>query len=70
MKDMANLMDYCELLAEEGRLAQEYLELAEKTENKKAKTDLRKLAKLSTDKMKILHAIVKDAPWNLELLDR
>ena len=58
-------MDYCELLAEEGRLAQEYLEMADTTENKKAKSDLKKLAKLSTDKMKILHAIVKNAPWNV-----
>lgn len=63
---MANLMDFCELLAEEGRLAQEYLKIAAESNNKKAKTDLKKLAKLSTDKMKILHAIVKDAPWNLE----
>ena len=62
---MATLMDYCELLAEEGRLAQEYLEMADKTENKKTKSDLKKLAKLSTDKMRILHAIVKTAPWNI-----
>lgn len=63
---MANLMDYCELLATEGRLAQEYADLAKKSNNSKAKKELKTLAQLSSQKMKILHAIIKNAPWNFE----
>lgn len=63
---MANLMDFCEALAMEGRLAQQYVEFLDETENKKAKQDLKKLVALSTQKMKILHAIIKEAPWNLK----
>ena len=63
---MANLMDFCEALAMEGRLAQQYVEFLDEAENKQAKRDIKKLVALSTQKMKILHGIVKDAPWNLK----
>lgn len=63
---MANLMDFCETLAMEGRLAQQYVEFLDETENKQARQDVKKLISLSTQKMKILHGLVKDAPWNLK----
>jgi|GEM_PF-6466227 len=63
---MPNLMDFCEALALEGRLAQNYDEFLEETENKQAQRNLKKLITLSAEKMKILHSIVKDAPWNLK----
>lgn len=63
---MANLMDFCEALAMEGRLAQQYVEFLDETENKQARQDVKKLISLSTQKMKILHGLVKNAPWNLK----
>ncbi len=62
---MANIMDFCEFLAEEGRLAQEYTELSKKIKSKEGRVQVKKLAELSVEKMKILHTIVKNAPWNI-----
>ncbi len=62
---MTNLMDFCELLAEEGRLAQEYTVMSKKIKSKEGRMQAKKLAELSIEKMKILHSIVKNAPWNI-----
>lgn len=63
---MASLMRFCQLLAEEGYQAQEYVEMLEQATNVKAKKDLKKIISLSKQKMRILHGIIKGAPWNFD----
>ena len=60
---MANLMDISEALAKEGRLAQEYERLKEEAVNEEFKLQLEELGKLSVEKMRILHKIIKEGSW-------
>lgn len=60
---MANLMDLSEALALEGRLAQKYVKYQEEAKNEEFKNDLVSLEKLSVEKMRILHKLIKNSPW-------
>ena len=60
---MTNIMDLCESLAKEGRLAQDYVQFDKKARNEDFKKELKELKKLSVEKMRILHKIIKEGPW-------
>lgn len=64
---MANLMDFCECLAKEGRLAQDYVKFIDESKNEESIKRLKQLEKLSIEQMKILHGIIVDYPWVLEV---
>lgn len=64
---MANLMDFCECLATEGRLAQNYVKYIDESKNEDSIKRLKQLEKLSLEQMKILHGIIVDYPWILEV---
>lgn len=63
---MANIMDLCESLAQEGRLAQKYTNYKKETKDKKGKERIDKLVELSKKKMAILHELIKEGRWNLK----
>ncbi|MDO8490222.1 MAG: hypothetical protein Q7S47_02280 [bacterium] len=63
---MANVMDFCELLAQEGRAAQLLQQFQNEASSKEGKKKIQNLRKLSVQKMRVLHEIIKDAPWNFE----
>ena len=60
---MANLIDLSETLAKEGRLAQDYIKFRKEAKNKEFKKSLKELEKLSVEKMKIIHKIIKNQNW-------
>lgn len=56
-------MDLSEALAKEGRLAQDYVKFGKEAKNEGFKKALRDLEKLSVEKMRILHKVIKEGPW-------
>ncbi|MCR4329682.1 MAG: hypothetical protein NUV65_04025 [Candidatus Roizmanbacteria bacterium] len=60
---MASIMDISESLAKEGRLAQDYVKFRNEAVNIDFKNDLKRLEKLTVEKMRILHKIIKEGPW-------
>lgn len=56
-------MDLSEALAKEGRLAASYVKYRKEAANEGFKMDLKELEKLSVEKMRILHKIIKEGPW-------
>lgn len=60
---MANLMDLGESFAKEGHLAQNYVRFSKEAKNEDFKKLLKELEKLSVEKMRILHKIIKEGPW-------
>ncbi len=56
-------MDLSESLAKEGRLAQDYVKFGKEAKNESFKKSLKELEKLSVEKMRILHKIIKEGPW-------
>lgn len=60
---MANIMDLSESLAKEGHLAQDYVRFRKEATNEGFKKALKELEKLSVEKMRILHKVIKEGPW-------
>ena len=60
---MANLMDICEALAQEGKLAQKYAGFQKEIKDKNGKARMEQLIELSKKQMDILLQIIKEGNW-------
>ena len=60
---MPNLMDMCESLVQEGRLAQNYVKFQKTVKDKNGKAKFEELLKLSKKQMEILLNIIKEGKW-------
>ena len=60
---MANLMDICEALSQEGKLSQKYAGFQKEIKDKSGKARMEQLIELSKKQMDILLQIIKEGNW-------